>query len=98
MSYFVSCTFDLKNASPRDYAKAYSELAKIGLTRVLVSSKGNKISLPNTVAVGEFSGTSAGALRDDLSNRIKAVFVSCGFDSEIFVTVGGDWAWGHRVT
>lgn len=34
MSYLVYCTFDLKNASSRDYEKAYEDLNAIGLGKL----------------------------------------------------------------
>ena len=39
MSYFVLCTFDLKDASRQDYQNAYADLEKVGLKRVVVSDK-----------------------------------------------------------
>ena len=35
MSYLVFCTFDLKGASSQDYKNAYSNLAGIGLKKVV---------------------------------------------------------------
>lgn len=36
MSYTVMCTFDLKNATQQDYNNAYSDLAQIGMRKVVV--------------------------------------------------------------
>lgn len=98
MSYFVVCTFDLKNADYKDYQDAYADLAKIGLSRKITSDKNGSITLPTTTTAGEFNGTSASSVRDDVCDRVKKAFAARRFKSEIFVSVGGDWSWGHRVT
>ena len=98
MSYFAVCTFDLKNASYDDYQNAYADLAKLGLHKQITSTQGTKITLPTTTTAGEFNGTSAGSVRDHLTVAVKKAFEARRFKSEIFVSVGGDWAWGHRTT
>jgi hypothetical protein len=98
VSYFVVCTFDLKNADYEDYQNAYSDLKKIGLSRTVTSDKGSEIILPTTTTAGEFSGTSAVSIRDDLCSQVKKAFSARKFKSEIFISVGGDWSWGHRTT
>ena len=98
MSYLVVCTFDLKNASYDDYQNAYADLEKLGFHRQLTSSQGSKISLPTTMTAGEFNGTSAEKVRDDMTEKVKNAFEARRFKAEIFVSVGGDWAWGHRIT
>lgn len=98
MSYYVVCTFDLKNANYEDYQNAYRDLASIGLSHVVTSAQGSKITLPTTTCGGEFNGASAGAVRDDLTERVRKAFAARGFRSEIFVVTAGDWAWGHRTT
>lgn len=98
MSYFVVCTFDLKNASYSDYQNAYSDLAAIGLQKVVVSTGGGKVVMPTTTTAGEFTGTSAAGVRDYVLNQAKAAFAARKFSSEIFLGVGGDWAWGAATT
>ncbi len=98
MSYFVVCTFDLKDASYQDYQNAYADLARIGLQKQLTSGQGTKITLPTTTTAGEFTGTSAAEVRDNLTERVKNAFTARRFTSEIFISVGGDWAWSHRTT
>lgn len=98
MSYFAVCTFDLQNATYDDYQNAYADLAKIGLPHVVVPSQGGKIILPTTTCAGAFEGASAGAVRDDLCDCISKAFVARRLISEIFISIGGDWAWGHRTT
>lgn len=98
MSYLVFCTFDLKSASSQDYQTAYSDLFALGLTRVHVADSGANVVIPTTSAMGEFNGSSAASVRDDMCNRVRAAFAARGFKSEVFLTVGGDWAWGARTT
>lgn len=98
MSYFAVCSFDLKNASYDDYQNAYADLARLGLSKTLISGQGSKVLLPTTTCAGEFTGNSADEVRDRLSNGVQATFKSRGFTSEIFISVGDNWAWGHRTT
>jgi len=98
MSYFVFCTFDLKGATSQDYQAAYADLEKIGLKKVIVSDQGNNVVIPTTATAGQFNGTSTGAVRDDIRNRVQNAFKARRFSSEIFVVVGGDWAWGAATT
>lgn len=98
MTYFVVCTFDLKNASYDDYQTAYGDLAQLGLSHTITSSQGSRVLLPTTTCAGEFNGTSVAAVRDDLSEKVRKTFSARGFTSEIFLAVGGDWAWAHRTT
>lgn len=98
MSYFAVCSFDLKNGSYEDYQNAYADLARIGFQRQATATNGTKIPLPTTTTAGEFSGTSVTSLRDDLTERVKKAFESRRFKSEVFIFIGGDWAWSHRTT
>ena len=98
MSYLVFCTFDLKSASDQDYRNAYADLEKIGLKKVVIANNGNNVVIPTTSAMGEFNGTSASSVRDDIRNRVQNAFKARGFKSEIFLTIGGDWAWGSAAT
>jgi hypothetical protein len=98
MSYFAVCTFDLKSATYDDYQNAYADLAQIGLSHVVLPDQGGKIVLPTTTCAGAFEGVSVGTVRDDLCNRVSKAFAVRRLTSEIFISVGGDWAWGHRTT
>lgn len=98
MSYLVFCTFDLKNASRQDYDNAYSGLAKLGMKKVVKSDNGSDVVIPTTSVMGTFNGTSAGKVRDDIVSSVRSAFSRRGFTSEIFVVVGGDWAWGAGTT
>ena len=98
MTYLVFCTFDLKNGSANDYQNAYADLNAIGLRQVHKAGNGIDVVIPTTAAMGEFNGASAAAVRDSVSQQVRAAFASRRFRSEIFVVVGGDWAWGANST
>lgn len=98
MAYLAFCTFDLKNASSKDYENAYADLAQIGLKKVVKSDEGNDVVIPTTATMGTFNGQSAAAVRTDICDRVQKAFQARRFTSEIFVVVGGDWAWGGRST
>lgn len=98
MTYLVFCTFDLKNATATDYQNAYADLDAIGLKKVVKGGNGGNVVIPTTAAMGEFDGASAASVRDDISERVRVAFANRRFKSEIFVVVGGDWAWGSRTT
>ena len=94
----VYCTFDLKNASAKDYENAYSYLQRIGLAKVVKADEGLQVVIPTTSTMGFFNGTSAAAVRNDLRNSVQAAFRARLLKSEIFIVVGGDWAWGAGTT
>lgn len=96
MSYFVTVSFDLKNANTEDYVNVYNAFAVIGLQKQLKADNGVVVQLPTTTCAGTFNGASAGVVRDDLANRCSAAIEQLALSGEVFVTVGGDWAWGHR--
>jgi hypothetical protein len=97
MSYIALCTFDLKNASYEDYKNVYLDLEKAGLKKV-VAGKNKNVVIPTTTVLGEFTGISAVSVEDFVRSKVKALFNARGLSSEIFVLVGGDWAWGSTVT
>lgn len=98
MSYFVVCTFDLRKATRTDYQNAYDDLEAIGLHKTVVSSQGREVVAPTTMTIGEFDGADAGSVRDHIRNEVQAAFKARRLSSEIFVMVGGNWAWGANST
>jgi hypothetical protein len=98
MSYLVFCTFDLKDASRQDYLDAYSDLEGLGFKKVQKSDSGKNVVVPTTSVMGEFNGANAASIRDAMRSRVKDAFAARGFASEIFVIVGGNWAWGATTT
>ena len=96
MSYIAIVSFDIKNGSTKDYENVYKGFETIGLKRIITSDNGKNILLPTTTTAGQFSEQTAVAVRDDLCTKTEAVFTRNGIHGEIFIAVGGDWAWSHR--
>jgi hypothetical protein len=48
--------------------------------------------------MGTFNGKSAPDVRNEVRDRVQKAFQAGRFSSEIFVVVGGDWAWGGATT
>lgn len=97
MSYLTTVSFDLKNANAEDYVRVYNAFAALGLQKQLKADNGVVAQLPTTTCAGFFNGASASAVRDDLANRTSEAIEQLGLSGEVFVVVGGDWAWGHRL-
>ncbi|SRR6266700_1246012 len=97
MSYFVVVTFDIANGRFDDYEAIYKDFAALGLGRTLKSGQGTTVKLPTTTTAGEFNGQSTGATRDYLCDQTQQCFTRRGLRGEVFVSVGGDWSWGHRL-
>jgi hypothetical protein len=98
LAYLAICTFDLKNATYQDYLDAYSDLERIGLKKVIISESGGQVVAPTTTTAGEFTGSSASTIRDDVRDQVRQAFLARRFSSEIFVVISGDWAWGAAST
>jgi hypothetical protein len=98
MSYLVFCTFDLKNATSQHYQNANSDLEKLGLRKVVVASGGNSIVIPTTAAMGQFNGTAAASVRDEMVELVQNAFRARAFKAEVFLVVGDNWAWGSATT
>ncbi len=98
MAYFVTCTFDLKNATRTDYDNAYADLARIGLKKAVVSSDGKNVVAPTTMTMGEFNGLSVSAVRDGVRDQVASAFRTRRLTSEIFVVAADNWAWGGSST
>lgn len=98
MSYLVYCTFDLKSASSKDYENAYSDLLRLGLAKVVKADAGQNVVIPTTSTMGFFNGASAITVRDAVQKSVKNAFAARRFISEVFIVVGGDWAWSVATT
>ena len=100
MSYLVTVTFDLhevpEEAWEEVYKAAYTALAKIGLTRIATSDNKTAVRLPESTVMGELQGESAAGLRDKICSDLVVIFKAQNRKYTVFVTVGGDWAWGRR--
>jgi hypothetical protein len=93
-THLVTLAFDLIGADPDDYDAADKELAKVGLSRRLTADNGNGVDLPFNTYAGQFSGDSAGGVRDAVRNKAKEALQRCKVTGKLFVSVGGNWAWG----
>ncbi|HEX8372716.1 MAG TPA: hypothetical protein VF585_08050 [Chthoniobacterales bacterium] len=98
MSYFVTVSLDVTNSRPDTYTLIEAVMAEIGLPAKMKGSTGKMHPLPSTTYAGEFIGSSAAKVRDDLSELIKKKFSENSIKSQIFISVGGDWTWGIRYT
>jgi hypothetical protein len=96
MSYFVTVTFDIHDGSAADYTTTYAEMAKIGLRPTIITNSGTRVDLPASTVAGEFNYPSAKTVRDDISQRAQDIFARNRLSGNVFVAVGGDWAWGQR--
>jgi hypothetical protein len=93
-THLVTLAFDLKDADSDDYDAADRELGKIGLSRKLQADGGKEVHLPFNTYAGEFSGENAAGVRDAVRDRAKHALQQCKVAGKLFVTVGGNWAWG----
>lgn len=89
--------FDLKNAKAEDYGRVYDAFKGLGLHKQVKADNGVVVQLPTTTCVGFFNGASASAVCSDLANRSQAAVEQLGLSGEVFVAVGGDWSWAHRL-
>lgn len=93
MSYFVTVSFDIKNAASEDYDAIYSALRGMGLERSLTDDSGQPANLPSTTVAGTVQGYQAATVRDRISSEAKSAYRRHGLRGKIYVAVGGDWAW-----
>lgn len=103
MGYQVLLTFDLKNASAKDYENAYAALRNMGLVKVQkgVTGDGKNIDavIPTTTALGDgFEGANAGAVAQAIRAKAIAAFKALKLTSEIFVVAGRDGSWASGTT
>ena len=94
MSYLVSVSFDIENASSDQYNQVKEELNDIGFSDTISGNAKVKVKLPDNTFAGEFEGSSSTKIRDDLRKQVKEIFKSLNLKAEIFIHVGGNWAWG----
>lgn len=98
MGYLVFCTFDLKNATAKDYQNAYADLDAIGLKRVHKTSGGAESVVPTTSAMGFFDGSDPAKVCEAIRDRVRAAFKARGLKSELFIVTGENWAWVASTT
>ena len=96
MSYFVHVAFDMTNQDSEAYRAIEEALNTMGLYSTIEGSSKKTLTLPANTFAGKFTGESAGKIRDDLCTKIQDAFRAHNIHGNIFVSVGGDWAWGMR--
>jgi len=98
LSYLVSISFDIKNATSKNYDELYSKLDAIGLSKHLIADDGSKIKIPTTTTLaGIFEGNSIEEIRTYVTDEIKKVYHQLNLKGEIFVFVGSNWGWQKTV-
>jgi len=97
MSYLVVVTYDLENATSKDYANVKSELKKLELYDTTEKIRGNATThLPNTTVAGQFEGLTEAAVRDAIREKVVAAMNSCNVTGKLFITVSDKWTWGVK--
>lgn len=96
MSFFVTCSFDLKDGTPEDYQNASADLMKLGFDPHLTGDGGLQVALPTTTMAGIFQGVSASYVTSGLIEQIKAAFAARNFKWELYLAAGTEWAWKHH--
>lgn len=94
MKYFVTVTFELKDATNEDYKRLYKELEQIGFYKILRASNGNIVTIPTSTVVCETTGSNADLLRDTTRDKLNILFKACKLKGEVFIIVSGEWSWG----
>ncbi|BDR36497.1 hypothetical protein [Photobacterium damselae] len=100
MSYFVTITFDIKNAKPSHYQNIQDDLMNINFDNYIQGKKSYPTELPNNTFVAEFDTDNfdnSAELRKWLKVEIKNIFKNNKVKGKFFIAVGQSWAWsiGH---
>lgn len=98
MSYQVLCTFDLKNATSKDYDNAYHDLAILGLRKIHANSSGSNTVIPTTTVLGTYNGTSSTQVAQFVRSQVQKAFSARKFKSEIFIVAGENGTWAAITT
>jgi len=100
MNYLVTVSFDFPDVSASDraaiYRDVYAALATIGFLRTSQARDGTVITLPESTAMGQFTGSAAGNLVDQVGKLVLKAFKSMNLKSTVLITAGQHWAWGAR--
>jgi hypothetical protein len=92
MSFLVLCVFDLRNALREDYLYVYSELASLGLRKIVKSANGPGFRLPSTAVLGTLEGRSVDEVRSFVGKKILGILQSHSLRGDFFVVASHDWA------
>ena len=94
MSFLVVVSFDIKDASSKDYENLYNSFEKIGLKRSVKADDGKLYNVPTTTTVvGEFTGQTSAKVRDDLRELVKTAYRINKLTGDFFINVGNNWTW-----
>jgi len=94
MSYLVVVTFDLETAESKDYDCVKEEFAKINLYPTIKDENNKEFDLTKNTFAGKLEGQNTNNIRDNILSAVKSIFKNCKVKGRIFVSVGGNWAWG----
>jgi len=98
MSYLVTVTFDIENATSQNYIDISNSFQRLGLFTFIKGHDNRNIDLPSNTYSGEFNGISVENIRNDICDRVQRAFINLKLQAKIYVVVGGDWGWGMRTT
>lgn len=76
--YFVNVSFDIHNAQPGDYTKAYTALTELGLERSVPANDSSEFPLTNTTAVGNANGNTESHATATVKDQVVARFKGKG--------------------
>lgn len=100
MSYFVTITFDLKDASMSPhgknvYKKITEALEQIDYSTVVSGKKKKVLDLPNNTYIAEFDDNTEHQLEvvDFVKKEIGKIFEQYSVKGKFFISAGRHWAW-----
>jgi len=89
-------SFDLHYALEGDYTRFYNALAIIGLFHWVNGDKG-RLELPHSAAIGTFTGSSVGSVRDSVRSSVAQTMQQLKLKGFFFVAVGENGTWGSQI-
>ncbi len=96
MSYLVHLSLHFPMETAGTYEKTKRVLNEMGLYGSLAAKDKTLAVLPRNTFAGQFEGENASTIRADLGARVAAAFKANGIAANIFISVGGTWAWWSK--
>lgn len=100
MSYFVTVTFDLSNASRSPhgnnvYAKITSALDSLDYSKMVTGRKKRTVDLPSNTYVVEFDDDfeHQSEVVEFVKNELQKIFKNYSVSGKYFISAGKNWAW-----
>lgn len=101
MSYFITVTFDLNNASMSPYGKnVYRKIADslddVDYSKMVVGKKKRETPLPANTYVAEFEKEGVESSREIIKfveDELREIFSRFEVSGQFFVSAGRGWAW-----